>query len=80
MAQGPGDQALANLLICPPEQHVPQLEQFEKFVLGQRMFASKAQSHEVAESISKTHENLLREQAWREALNRIVEILSARSI
>uniref|UniRef100_M4B7A8 CCHC-type domain-containing protein n=1 Tax=Hyaloperonospora arabidopsidis (strain Emoy2) TaxID=559515 RepID=M4B7A8_HYAAE len=80
MAQELGDQALANLLSCPLEQHVPQLKQFEKFVLGQRMSASKAQSHEVAESISKTHDELLREQDRNKALNRTVESLSARSI
>uniref|UniRef100_M4C5T9 Uncharacterized protein n=1 Tax=Hyaloperonospora arabidopsidis (strain Emoy2) TaxID=559515 RepID=M4C5T9_HYAAE len=80
MAQGLDDQALANLSSCSPEQRVPQLEQFKKFVLGQRMSASEAQSHEVAESISKTHDELLREQARNEALNRTVESLSARSI
>ena len=80
MAQGLGDQALDNLLSCPPEQHVPQLEKFEKFVLGQRMSASKARIHEVAESISKTHDEPLRGQARNEALNRTVEPLSARSI
>ncbi|CAI5738007.1 unnamed protein product [Hyaloperonospora brassicae] len=79
MAQGLGEQALANLLGCPPEQHVPQLEQFEKFVLGQRLAASEAQSHVVAKSIGKTHDELLREQARNEALNRTVEVLSARS-
>ena len=47
MAQGLGEQALASLLGCPPGQHVPQLEQFEKFVLGQRMAASEALSHQV---------------------------------
>ena len=80
MVQGLGDQALAYLLSCPPEQHVPKLEQFEKFVLGQRMAASEARSHEVAESTSKTHDELLREQDRNEALNRTVESLSARSI
>uniref|UniRef100_M4BEZ4 Uncharacterized protein n=1 Tax=Hyaloperonospora arabidopsidis (strain Emoy2) TaxID=559515 RepID=M4BEZ4_HYAAE len=80
MAQGLGDQDLANLLSCPPEQHVPQLEQFEKFVLGQMMYESEARSHEVVDSISKTHDEILREQAWNEALNRTVESLSARSI
>ena len=79
MAQGLGEPALANLLGCPLEQHVPQLEQFEKFVLGQRLAASEARSHEVAESIGKTHDELLREQARNEALNRTVEALSARS-
>ena len=34
MTQGLDDQALANMLSCSPEQHVPQLEQFKKFVLG----------------------------------------------
>ena len=61
MAQGLGEQALANLLGWTPEQHVPQLEQFEKFVLGQRPATSEARSHEVAESIGKTHDELLRE-------------------
>ena len=80
MAQGLDDQALANLSSCSPEQRVPQLEQFKKFVLGQRTSASEARSHEVAESISKTHDELLREQARNETLNRTVESLSARSI
>ena len=44
------------------------------------MAASEARSHEVAESTSKTHDELLREQARNEALNRTVESLSARSI
>uniref|UniRef100_M4BDT6 Retrotransposon gag domain-containing protein n=1 Tax=Hyaloperonospora arabidopsidis (strain Emoy2) TaxID=559515 RepID=M4BDT6_HYAAE len=80
MAQGLGDPALANFLSCPPEQHVPQMEQFEKFVLGHRMSASEARSHEVVESISNTHDELLHEQARNEALNRTAETLSARSI
>ena len=44
------------------------------------MSPSEARSHEVAESITKTHDEILREQAWNEALNRTVESLSARSI
>ena len=80
MARGLGDQALTNLLSCPPEQHVPQLEQFERFMLGQRTSASEARSHEVAESTSKTHNDLLREKARNDALNRTVETLSVRSI
>uniref|UniRef100_M4BN05 Retrotransposon gag domain-containing protein n=1 Tax=Hyaloperonospora arabidopsidis (strain Emoy2) TaxID=559515 RepID=M4BN05_HYAAE len=44
------------------------------------MSASKARIHEVAEFISKTHDELPREQAQNEPLNRIVESLSARSI
>ena len=48
LAQGLGQQALANLLGCPPEQHIAQLEQFEAFVLGQRKVASEAQSHAAA--------------------------------
>ena len=64
---------------CPPEQHVAQLEQFKAFVLGQRRSASEAHSHATAESIHKTQDELLREQARNEALNRTVETLSARS-
>ena len=79
LAQGLGEQALANLLGCPPEQHVAQLEQFEAFVLGQRMDASEAHSYAAAESIQKTQDELKREQARNEALNRTVETLSARS-
>ena len=44
------------------------------------MSESEARSHEVAEAISKTHDELLREQARNEALNRTVESLSAQSI
>ena len=44
------------------------------------MSASEVLSLEVAESISKTHDQLLREQAQSEALDRTVESLSARSI
>ena len=54
MAQGLGDQALANLLSCPPEQHVPQLEQFEKFVLGQRMSASEGRCNRVTQMVAIT--------------------------
>ena len=54
LAQGLGEQALANLWGCPPEQHVAQLEQFEAFVLGQRRSASEAHSQAAAESIYKT--------------------------
>ena len=61
MAQRLGDQTLANLLSFLPKQHVPPLEQFEKLVLGKRMYASEARSHEVAESISMTHDELPRE-------------------
>ena len=80
MAQGLGNQDLANLLICSPEQHVSQLEQFEKVVLGQKLSASEARSHGVAESVSKVHDDFLRKQAWNETLNRTVESSSARSI
>ena len=52
----------------------------EKFVLGQRMSASEARIHEVEESITKTYDELLREQARKEALNRTVETPSARFI
>ena len=45
MAQGLGEQALADLLNCPPEQHVARLEQFEAFVLGQRKNASEVHEH-----------------------------------
>ena len=41
MAQELGEQALINLVHCPPEQHVAQLEQLEAFVLGQRRNASE---------------------------------------
>ena len=49
-------------------------------MLGQQISASEARSHEVEESISKTHDELLREQDWNDALNRTVESLSSRSI
>ncbi|CAI5727339.1 unnamed protein product [Peronospora farinosa] len=78
MAQGLGEQALVNLLHCPPEQHVSQLEQFEAFVLGQRRNASEVNSQATAESITKTQDELRLEQARNEALNRTVETLSAR--
>ena len=78
MAQGLGEQALARLLGSPPEQHVAQLEQFEAFVLGQRRAASEAQSHAAAESVTQTQDELRHEQAPSEALNRTVEMLSAR--
>ena len=45
MAQRLDDQALASFLSCPPDQHVPQLKQFKKFVLGQTKSASEALSH-----------------------------------
>ena len=79
MAQGLGGQALNNSFSCLPKQHVPQLEKFEKFVLVQRMSASETRIHEVAEFISKTHDELLREQTRNEALNRTIESLSDRS-
>ena len=44
------------------------------------MSASEARIHEGAESISKTHDKLLREQAQNEALNRPIEWLSVRYI
>ncbi|CAI5702379.1 unnamed protein product [Peronospora effusa] len=50
MAQGLGEQALVNLLHCPPEQHVAQLEQYEAFVLGQRRNASEVNSVETRPS------------------------------
>ena len=78
MAQGLGEQALDRLLSSPPEQHVAQLEQFETFVLGQRRVASEAQRHAAAESVIKTQNELRREHARSEALNRTVEMLSAR--
>ena len=78
LAQGLGRQALVNLFGCPPEQHIAQLEQFEAFVLGQRRVASEAQSHATAESITQTKDELRREQARSEELNRTVEMLSAR--
>ena len=49
-------------------------------MLGQQISASEARSHEVEESISKTHDELLREQDWNDAVNRTVESLSSRSI
>ncbi|CAI5739629.1 unnamed protein product [Peronospora farinosa] len=79
LAQGLGEQALANLLSFPPEQHVAQLEQCEAFVLGQRRNASEVNDQAKAESINKTQDELLREKARNEALNRTVETLSARS-
>ena len=79
LAQGLGRQALGNLLEGPPETHVAQLDQFESFVLGQQRVASESQSQAVEDSISKTRDELLREQARNEALNRMVESLSARS-
>ncbi|CAI5725239.1 unnamed protein product [Peronospora effusa] len=78
MAQGLGEQALVNLLHCPPEQHVAQLDQFESFVLGQRRNASEVNSQATAESITKAQYELRLEQARNEALNRTVETLSAR--
>ena len=42
MDQGLGDHALVNLSSCPPDQYVPQLEQFEKLLLRQQMSASEA--------------------------------------
>lgn len=42
------------------------------------MAASEARSHEEVQS-SKTHDDLLRDQAWSEALNRTIESISARS-
>ena len=72
MAQGLGEQALVNLLHCPPEQHVAQLEQFEAFVLGHRRNASEVNSQATAESITKTQDELRLEQARNEALNRSV--------
>ena len=74
LAQGLGEQALASLLGCPPEQHIAQLERFEALVLGQRRVASESQSHAAAESVTQTQDELRREQA----LNRTVEMLSAR--
>ena len=44
------------------------------------MFASEARSHEVVESIIKTHDELQSEHSQNEALNRTVESISARSI
>ena len=54
MAQGLCEQALTNLLHCPPEQHVAQLEQFEAFVLGQRKNTSELNSQAMDESINKS--------------------------
>ncbi|CAI5701409.1 unnamed protein product [Peronospora effusa] len=59
MAKGLGEQALVNLLHCPPEQHVAQLEQFEAFVLGQRRNASEVNSQATTES-TKTQDEVLR--------------------
>ncbi|CAI5721552.1 unnamed protein product [Peronospora effusa] len=78
MAQRLGEQVLVNLLHCPPEQHVAQLEQFEAFVLGQRRNVSEVNSQATADSITKTQDELRLEQARNEALNRTVETLSAR--
>ena len=78
-AQGLGEQALASLLSSPAETHIVQLEQFESFVVGQRYDASEARSQAVGESIKETRNELLREQARSEALNRAVEALSTRS-
>ncbi|CAI5715589.1 unnamed protein product [Peronospora farinosa] len=77
MVQGLGEQALVNLLHCPPEQHVAQLEQFEAFVLGQRRNASEVNSQATDEFTNKIKDELLREQARNKALNRSVETLSA---
>ena len=79
MAQGLGEQALADLSGRPPGQHVVKLEQFGVFVLGKRKNASKAHEHAAAESMHQTQDELLREQSLNEALNRTVESLSARS-
>ena len=78
LAQGLGEQALARLLSSPPEQHVAQLEQFEAIVPGQHRVASEAESHAAAESVTLTRDELRREQARSEALNRTVGMLSAR--
>ena len=58
LAQGLGEQALASLLGCPPEQHIAQLEQFEAFVLGQRRVASEAQNHATAKSVTQIQDEL----------------------
>ena len=55
------------------------MEQFEAFVLGQRKNASEVHDHAVSESVNQTQDELLREQARNERLNRTVEALSARS-
>ena len=47
-------------------------------MLGQRRFASKAQSHATAESVTQTQNELRREQARSEELNRTSEIFSSR--
>ena len=78
LAQGRGEQALASLSGCPPEQHIAQLEQFEAFVVGQRRVTSEAQSHAAAESVTQTQAELRREQVRGETLNKTVEMLSAR--
>ena len=78
MAQGIVEQALANLLNGPPEQHVAGLERFEAFVLGQRHSASEVRSQQTEESIYEAHDELLREQGRSEALNKAIEALSAR--
>ena len=61
----------------PPEQHIALLEQFEAFVLGQRRVVSEAQNHVTAEDVTQTQDELRREQARNEALNRTVEMLSS---
>ena len=61
MFQGLGDQALDNVLSCPPEQRVPELGQFAKFVLGQRMSVFEARSLRSVGFISKTHVEILRD-------------------
>ena len=68
---------MTRLLCSPPEQHVAQLEQFEAFVLGQRMAASEAYSYAAAEDVLKTPDELRLEQASNEALNRTVKTLVA---
>ena len=78
MAQGLGEQALTSLSGCPPEQHIAQLKQFEAFVLGQQSVAFEAQSHASAEFITQTQDELRHEQARSKALQRTVEMLSAR--
>ena len=77
LAQGLGKQALDSLLGCPLS-NIAQLRQFEKFVLGQRRDASEAQNNAATESVTQTRDELRREQARSEALNKTVEMLSAR--
>ena len=70
LARGLGKQALTSLLALPADQPVVQLEKFEAFVLGQRQAASEANAQAVKESVRKTQDELLHQQARIEVLNK----------